>query len=79
MEIKMMTETEHLRFEWSGGAYIAVFSKKHDIETNVINVWNYELDKPVIERRVPRALGNHRLGKKRNFGCSWFRWLRNST
>lgn len=50
METKMVSETEHLRFEWSGGAYIAVFSKKHDLEINVINVWNYELDKPVIER-----------------------------
>jgi hypothetical protein len=50
METKMVSETEHLRFEWSGGAYIAVFNKHHDIEIDVINVWNYELDKPVIEK-----------------------------
>ena len=50
MNIKMMTETGNLRFEWSGGAYIAIYSKKHEIEVNVINVWDYELDKPVIER-----------------------------
>jgi hypothetical protein len=50
MEVKLISETEHLRFEWSGGAYISVFSKRQDIEINVINVWDYELDKPVIER-----------------------------
>jgi hypothetical protein len=52
MEIKLVSETEHLRFEWFGGAYIAVFSKKHDIEIDVINVWDYETDKPVIERTM---------------------------
>ena len=52
MLTKLTAESEFLRFEWYGGAYIEVISKKHDVEINVINVWDYELDKPVIERSI---------------------------
>lgn len=50
MEIKLIAETDNLRFEWSGGEYIDVSNKNHTEPHDIINVWDYKNDKPTIER-----------------------------
>ena len=37
-------EKNDLRFEWSGGAYIEIFSIGKTQPFDVINVWDYEWD-----------------------------------
>lgn len=49
MEIKLIAETEHLRFEWSGGALIEVSNKNHTQPHDLINVWDYASNTPTIE------------------------------
>lgn len=47
-----------LRFTWHGGAYIEIFEESATVPHGVINVWDYELDVPKIERSM-RCLVNH--------------------
>ena len=41
---------EGLKFEWHGGPYIEIFQEGNSIPFDVLNVWDYELDQPTIEK-----------------------------
>ena len=61
MQEELLTYRYHrdgLMFSWHGGAYIEIFEESATVPHGVINVWDYELDVPKIERSM-RCLVNH--------------------
>lgn len=41
--------TDEFVFDWHGGAYVEIYSETAE-PFDVINVWDYETDKPRIEK-----------------------------
>lgn len=35
--------------EWSGGPYIEIYTGDDDVASEIINVWDYEKDKPFVK------------------------------
>ena len=48
--LKMRYNRDGYSFEWSGGAYIEIFTEGSSVPFDVYNVWNYLTDEPIIER-----------------------------
>ena len=40
---------EDFRFEWEGGQYVHVFWQNSNMAFDIINVWDYELGKSLID------------------------------
>jgi hypothetical protein len=51
-----------LRFECSGGNYIAIFEKHASVPFEAYNVWNYDTDEPRIDR-TQEAFEEYVLGE----------------
>jgi hypothetical protein len=49
LAVEMVARTQHLKFVWSGGEYIEVFSHNQTNAHDVINVWDYAECEPRYE------------------------------
>lgn len=38
-----------IKVEWSGGPYIEIFMGDDDVACDIINVWDYEKDRPFVK------------------------------
>lgn len=41
-----------IRAVWEGGAYVHLYPEGSDSPTQIVNVWDYQNDKPAIERNA---------------------------
>ena len=49
LQLEMIARTDYLKFVWSGGEYIEVFSHNQTSAHDVINVWDYAQGEPRYE------------------------------
>lgn len=57
-EAELESNFGRIRAVWEGGAYVHLYPEGSGSPTQIVNVWDYQNDKPTIERNA-NAMARH--------------------